>query len=152
MILLVPFLFLALCVLFAYLYAYVLFGALSLSKRLSVRISFFIFYAIFTLLILYVGFGATLVLVVPVIILSILILKRKQCFTKLKLTMASAGLLVYAWQLEVLQKIVFDIAKKALKTKVMKEVFIGHKNLNETFKSCAKYLPKSVSLRAKFLD
>ena len=40
----------------------------------------------------------------------------------------------------------------------MKEVFIGHKNLNETFKSyakylsCAKYLPKSVSLRAKFLD
>ena len=72
--------------------------------------------------------------------------------------MASAGLLVYAWQLEVLQKIVFDIAKKALKTKVMKEVFIGHKNLNETFKSyakylsCAKYLPKSLSLRAKFLD
>ena len=50
------------------------------------------------------------------------------------------------------QKIVFDIAKKALKTKVIKEVFIGHKNLNETFKSCAKYLPKSVSLRAKFLD
>ena len=50
------------------------------------------------------------------------------------------------------QTIVFDIAKKALKTKVMKEVFIGHKNLNETFKSyakylsCAKYLPKSVSL------
>ena len=40
----------------------------------------------------------------------------------------------------------------ASKTKVMKEVFIGHKNLNETFKSCAKYLHKSVSLRAKFLD
>ena len=40
----------------------------------------------------------------------------------------------------------------ASKTKVMKEVFIGHKNLNETFKSYAKYLPKSVSLRAKFLD
>ena len=38
----------------------------------------------------------------------------------------------------------------ASKTKVMKEVFIGHKNLNETFKSYAKYLPKSVSLRAKF--
>ena len=29
---------------------------------------------------------------------------------------------------------------------------LGHKNLNETFKSYAKYLPKSVSLRAKFLD
>ena len=40
----------------------------------------------------------------------------------------------------------------ASKTKVMKEVFIGHKNLNKTFKSYAKYLPKSVSLRAKFLD
>ena len=40
----------------------------------------------------------------------------------------------------------------ASKTKVMKEVFIGHKNLNETFKSYAKYLSKSVSLRAKFLD
>ena len=72
--------------------------------------------------------------------------------------MASAGLLVITWQLEVPQTIVFDIARKALKTKVMKEVFIGHKNLNETFKSCAKYLsyakylPKSVSLRAKFLD
>ena len=50
------------------------------------------------------------------------------------------------------QTIVFDIASKALKTKVMKEVFIGHKNLNETFKSYAKYLPKSLSLRAKFLD
>ena len=104
--------FLALCVLFAYLYAYVPFGVLSLSKRLSVRISFFIFYAIFTLLILYFGFGATLVFAVPVIILSILILKRKQCFTILKLTMTSAGLLVYAWQLEVPQKIVFDIASK----------------------------------------
>ena len=40
----------------------------------------------------------------------------------------------------------------ASKTKVMKEVFIGQKNLNETFKSYDKYLPKSVSLRAKFLD
>ena len=76
--------FLALCVLFAYLYAYVPFGVLSLSKRLSVKISFLVFYAIFTLLILYFGFEATLVLVVPVIILSILILKRKQCFTKIK--------------------------------------------------------------------
>ena len=89
--------FLAFFVLFAYLYAYVPFGVLSLSKRLSVRISFFIFYAIFTLIILYVGFRAALVLAVPVIILFILILKRKQCFTILKLTMASACLLVYAW-------------------------------------------------------
>ncbi|MDY5304593.1 MAG: hypothetical protein SPH02_06750 [Campylobacter sp.] len=39
---LLPF-FLALCVLFAYLYAYVPFGVLNLSKKLSVRISFFIF-------------------------------------------------------------------------------------------------------------
>ena len=76
--------FLALCVLFAYLYTYVLFGVLNLSKRLSVKISFLVFYAIFTLIILYVGFGATLVLAVPVIILFILILKRKQCFTKIK--------------------------------------------------------------------
>ena len=76
--------FVSFCVLFAYLYAYVLFGVLNLSKNLSVKISFFIFYAIFTLLILYVGFGATLVIAVPVIILFILILKRKQCFTKIK--------------------------------------------------------------------
>ena len=89
--------FLSFFVLLAYLYAYVPFGVLNLSKRLSVRISFFIFYAIFTLIILYVGFRAALVLAVPVIILFILILKRKQCFTILKLTMASACLLVYAW-------------------------------------------------------
>ena len=43
--------------------------------------------------------------------------------------MASAGLLVITWQLEVPQTIVFDIARKALKTKVMKEVFIGQKIL-----------------------
>ena len=54
------------------------------------------------------------------------------------------------------QKIVLILL--ASKTKVMKEVFIGHKNLNETFKSyakylsCAKYLSKSVSLIAKLLD
>lgn len=29
---------------------------------------------------------------------------------------------------------------------------LGHKNLNETFKSYAKYLPKNVVERAKFLD
>ena len=99
-------------VLFAYLYAYVLFGVLNLSKNLSVKVGFFIFYAIFTLLILYFGFGAALFLAVPVIILSILILKRKQYFinfTKLKLTIASACLLVYAWQLEVPQKVVVNL-------------------------------------------
>ena len=103
------FVFVSFCVLFAYLYAYVLFGVLNLSKNLSVKISFLVFYAIFTLLILYFGFEATLVLVVPVIILFILILKRKQCFTKLKLTMASACLLVYAWQLEVPQTIIVNL-------------------------------------------
>ena len=115
-ILIFMFMFVSFFVLFAYLYAYVLFGVLSFSKRLSVRIGFLVFYAIFTLLILYFGFGATLVLVVPVIILFILILKRKQCFTKLKLTMASAGLLiasagllVIAWQLEVPQKIIINM-------------------------------------------
>ena len=106
-------------VLFAYLYAYVLFGVLSLSKRLSVKISFLVFYAIFTLLILYFGFGAELFLAVPVIILSILILKRKQYFinfTKLRLAIASACLLVYAWQLEVPQRIVF---KNLIEAKVI---------------------------------
>lgn len=100
------------CVLLAYLYAYVLFGVLNLSKNLSVKISFLVFYAIFTLLILYFGFGVTLVLAVPVMILSILILKRKQYFinfTKLRLAIASACLLVYAWQLEVPQRIVFKV-------------------------------------------
>ena len=123
------------CVLLAYLYAHVLFGVLNLSKKLSAKISFLVFYAIFTLLILYFGFGAELFLAVPVMILSILILKRKQYFinfTKLKLAIASACLLVYAWQLEVPQKIVFDIASKALKTKVMKEVFIENIDENVT--------------------
>ena len=100
------------CVLLAYLYAYVLFGVLNLSKRLSVKIGFLVFYAIFTLLILYFGFGAELFLAVPVMILSILILKRKQYFinfTKLRLAIASACLLVYAWQLEVPQKIIINM-------------------------------------------
>ena len=113
---LLPF-FLALCVLFAYLYAYVPFGVLSLSKKLSVRISFFIFYAIFALLI---AFARPDIVVsshytIAVVILSILILKRKGCFTnftKARVAMAGACLLVYAWQLEVPQKIVFDIASK----------------------------------------
>ena len=137
---LLPF-FLALCVLFAYLYAYVSFGALSLSKRLSVRISFFIFYAIFTLLVIFFGFNASSVIVVPIMILSILILKIKGYFTnftKARVAMAGACLLVYAWQIEVPQTIVFDIAKKALKTKVMKEVFIENIDENETFRTPSK--------------
>lgn len=107
------------CVLLAYLYAYVLFGVLNLSKKLSAKINFLVFYAIFTLLILYFGFGAALFLAVPVMILSILILKRKQYFinfTKLRLAIASACLLVYAWQLEVPQRIVF---KSLIEAKVI---------------------------------
>ena len=103
------------CVLFAYLYAYVLFGVLNLSKNLSVKISFLVFYAIFTLLVIFFGFDVSSVIVVPIMILSILILKRKGYFTnftKARVAMAGACLLVYAWQLEVSQKIVFDIASK----------------------------------------
>ena len=54
--------------------------------------------------------------------------------------MASAGLLVITWQLEVPQTIVFDIARKALKTKVMKEVFIENIDENETFFTATKTL------------
>ena len=137
--------FLALCVLFAYLYAYVPFGVLSLSKRLSVKISFLVFYAIFALLIAFVRLDIVVVslYIIPIVILSILILKRKGYFTnftKVKLAMAGACLLVYAWQFEVPQTIVFDIAKKALKTKVMKEVFIENIDENETFFTATKTL------------
>ena len=132
-------------VLFAYLYTYVLFGVLSFSKRLSVKISFFIFYAIFTLLI---AFARPDIVVsspytIAVVILSILIFKKTGYFTnftKVKLAMASACLLVITWQLEVPQTIVFDIAKKALKTKVMKEVFIENIDENETFFTATKTL------------
>ena len=133
--------FLAFYVLFAYLYAYVSFGVLSFSKRLSVRISFFIFYAIFTLLVIFFGFNVSSVIVVPIMILSILILRRKEYFTnftKVRVAMAGACLLVITWQLEVPQKIVFDIAKKELKTKVMKEVFIENIDENETFRTPSK--------------
>ena len=130
---------------FAYLYAYVPFGVLNLSKRLSVRISFFIFYAIFTLLIAFAR--PDIVVFAPytiaIVILSILILKRKGYFTnftKVRVAMAGACLLVYAWQLEVPQTIVFDIAKKALKTKVMKEVFIENIDENATFRTPSKTL------------
>ena len=144
-ILIFMFVYVSFCVLFAYLYAYVLFGVLSLSKRLSVRISFFIFYAIFTLLI---AFARPDIVVsspytIAVVILSILIFKKTGYFTnftKVKLAMASACLLVITWQLEVPQTIVFDIAKKALKTKVMKEVFIENIDENATFRTPSKTL------------
>ena len=116
-ILIFMFVYVSFFVLFAYLYAYVLFGVLNLSKRLSVRISFFIFYAIFALLIAFAR--PDIVVFAPytiaIVILSILILKRKGYFTnftKARVAMAGACLLVYAWQLEVPQKIVFDIASK----------------------------------------
>ena len=44
------------------------------------------------------------------------------------------------WQIEVPQTIVFDIAKKALKTKVMKEVFIENIDENATFLTATKTL------------
>ena len=133
------FMFVSFFVLFAYLYAYVPFGVLNLSKRLSVKISFLVFYAIFTLLIAFVWLD--IVVVSPIVILSILILKRKGYFTnftKVRVAMASACLLVITWQIEVPQTIVFDIAKKALKTKVMKEVFIENIDENETFRTPSK--------------
>lgn len=43
------------------------------------------------------------------------------------------GTFMSLWQVEVPQKIVFDIASKALKTKVMKEVFIENIDENVTF-------------------
>ena len=54
--------------------------------------------------------------------------------------MAGACLLVITWQLEVPQTIVFDIAKKALKNKVMKEVFIENIDENATFFTATKTL------------
>ena len=104
--------FLAFYVLFAYLYSYVSFGVLSFSKRLSVRISFFIFYAIFTLLVIFFGFNVSSVIVVPIMILSILILRRKGYFTnftKARVAMAGACLLVFTWQLEVPQTIIVNL-------------------------------------------
>ena len=144
-ILIFMFMFVSFFVLFAYLYAYVLFGVLNLSKNLSVKISFLVFYAIFTLLI---AFARPDIVVsspytIAVVILSILIFKKTGYFTnftKVKLAMASACLLVITWQLEVPQTIVFDIAKKALKTKVMKEVFIENIDENATFRTPSKTL------------
>ena len=132
-------------VLLAYLYAYVLFGVLNLSKRLSVKISFLVFYAIFTLLIAFARLDIVVIMpyTIAIVILSILILKRKGYFTnftKVKLAMAGACLLVYAWQFEVPQTIVSYTASKALKTKVMKEVFIENIDENETFRTPSKTL------------
>ena len=140
-ILIFMFMFVSFFVLFAYLYAYVPFGVLNLSKRLSVKISFLVFYAIFTLLIAFVWLD--IVVVSPIVILSILILKRKGYFTnftKVRVAMAGACLLVYAWQFEVPQTIVSYTASKALKTKVMKEVFIENIDENETFFTATKTL------------
>ena len=139
-ILIFMFMFVSFLVLFAYLYAYVPFGVLNLSKRLSVKISFLVFYAIFTLLI---AFARPDIVVsspytIAIVILSILILKRKGYFTnftKVRVAMAGACLLVYAWQFEVPQTIVSYTASKALKTKVMKEVFIENIDENETFRT-----------------
>ena len=50
------------------------------------------------------------------------------------------GVFISIWQIEVPQTIVFDIAKKALKTKVMKEVFIENIDENETFFTATKTL------------
>ena len=140
-ILIFMFMFVSFLVLFAYLYAYVPFGVLNLSKRLSVKISFLVFYAIFTLLIAFVWLD--IVVVSPIVILSILILKRKGYFTnftKVRVAMAGACLLVYAWQFEVPQTIVSYTASKALKTKVMKEVFIENIDENATFLTATKTL------------
>ena len=106
--------FLAFFVLFAYLYAYVPFGVLSLSKRLSIRISFFIFYAIFTLLIAFARLDIVVLspYAIAIVILSILILKRKGYFTnftKARVAMAGACLLVFTWQLEVPQTIIVNL-------------------------------------------
>ena len=132
-------------VLFAYLYAYVAFGVLNLSKKLSVRISFFIFYAIFTLLIAFARLEivVTMPYIIAIMILSILILKRKGYFTnftKVRVAMAGACILVFTWQLEVPQMAVFAIASKSLDKKVMKEVFIENIDENATFFTATKTL------------
>ena len=105
--------FLAFYVLFAYLYAYVSFGVLNLSKNLSVKISFLVFYAIFTLLIAFARLEIVVIMpyTIAIVILSILILKRKGYFTnftKVRVAMAGACLLVFTWQIEVPQRIVFE--------------------------------------------
>ena len=138
--------FLAFFVLFAYLYAYVPFGVLGLSKRLSVRISFFIFYAIFTLLIAFARLDIVVLspYAIAIMILSILILKRKGYFTdftKARVAMDSVCLLVFTWQLEVPQMVVFEIASKSLdKTDGMTEILNENFNPNKFTYSFSKEL------------
>ena len=54
-------------------------------------------------------------------------------FNKILVIFSSFICFFCLWQLEVPQKIVFDIAKKALENKVMKEVFIENIDENATF-------------------
>ena len=99
---------------FFVLFAYVLFGVLSLSKRLRVKISFLVFYAIFTLLIAFARLDIVVIMpyTIAIVILSILILRRKGYFTnftKARVAMAGACLLVFTWQLEVPQTIIVNL-------------------------------------------
>ena len=114
LIIILTFIFMFVFVSFFVLYAYVLFGVLNLSKNLSVKISFLVFYAIFTLLIAYAMLDIVVIMpyIIAIMILSILILKRKGYFTnftKVRVAMASAGLLVITWLLEVPQKIIVNL-------------------------------------------
>ena len=59
-------------------------------------------------------------------------------FNKILVIFSSFICFFCLWQLEVPQRIVFDIAKKALKNKVMKEVFIENIDENETFRTPSK--------------
>ena len=61
-------------------------------------------------------------------------------FNKILVIFSSFICFFCLWQLEVPQKIVFDIAKKALKNKVMKEVFIENIDENATFFTATKTL------------
>ena len=61
-------------------------------------------------------------------------------FNKILVIFSSFICFFCLWQLEVPQRIVFDIAKKALKNKVMKEVFIENIDENATFFTATKTL------------
>ena len=61
-------------------------------------------------------------------------------FNKILVIFSSFICFFCLWQLEVPQRIVFDIAKKALKNKVMKEVFIENIDENATFRTPSKTL------------
>ena len=66
--------------------------------------------------------------------------RKKLKFLKITL-IASVCIICFSfWQAELPQTIVFDIAKKALKTKVMKEVFIENIDENATFLTATKTL------------